>query len=60
VVNTLRLLGRWMRIFTIPIQSSVRNDVPIPYDTFFPESVLVDRLVNEINWLISLRDASEM
>jgi len=36
----------------------LRNDVPIAYDTFFPKPVLVDRLVNEINRLISLRDAS--
>jgi CheY-like chemotaxis protein len=35
----------------------LRNDVPIPYDTFFSKPVLVDRLVNEINRLVARRDA---
>jgi arsenic resistance protein ArsH len=33
-VNSLRILGRWMRMFTIPNQSSV----PMAYTQFTPES----------------------
>ena len=47
VVNTLRLLGRWMRMFTIPNQSSV----PMAYKEFDDEgrmkpSAYYDRMVD--------------
>ena len=47
VVNTLRLLGRWMRMFTIPNQSSV----PMAYKEFNDEgrmrpSPYYDRVVD--------------
>jgi arsenic resistance protein ArsH len=38
VVNTLRLLGRWMRMFTIPNQSSV----PKAYDEFHDDGRMKD------------------
>lgn len=37
-VNTLRVLGRWMRMFTIPNQSSV----PKAYDEFHPDGRMKD------------------
>ena len=37
-VNTLRLLGRWMRMFTIPNQSSVAK----AYDEFHPDGTMKD------------------
>jgi arsenic resistance protein ArsH len=37
-VNTLRLLGRWMRMFTIPNQSSV----PKAYDEFHEDGTMKD------------------
>lgn len=47
VVNTLRLLGRWMRMYTIPNQSSV----PIAYKAFDDDgrrrpSAYYDRVVD--------------
>jgi arsenical resistance protein ArsH len=46
-VNTLRLLGRWMRMFTIPNQSSVAK----AYEQFHPDGTMKasayrDRLVD--------------
>jgi arsenic resistance protein ArsH len=38
VVNTLRLLGRWMRMLTIPNQSSV----PKAYDEFHEDGTMKD------------------
>ncbi|MCA9525780.1 MAG: arsenical resistance protein ArsH [Myxococcales bacterium] len=38
VVNTLRLLGRWMRMITIPNQSSVAK----AYDEFHPDGTMKD------------------
>jgi arsenic resistance protein ArsH len=38
VVNTLRLLGRWMRMLTIPNQSSV----PKAYDEFYEDGTMKD------------------
>lgn len=38
VVNTLRILGRWMRMLTIPNQSSV----PKAYDEFHPDGRMKD------------------
>jgi arsenic resistance protein ArsH len=54
-VNTLRLLGRWMRMFTIPNQSSV----PAAYTQFTAEgrmiaSPLYDRLVDVMEELVKL------
>ena len=37
-VNTLRILGRWMRMFTIPNQSSV----PKAYQEFHPDGTMKD------------------
>jgi len=37
-VNTLRILGRWMRMFTIPNQSSVAK----AYDAFHPDGRMKD------------------
>jgi arsenical resistance protein ArsH len=63
-VNTLRLLGRWMRMFTIPNQSSV----PKAYDEFDEEglmkpSPLYDRVVDVMEELMKftllLRDRSD-
>jgi arsenic resistance protein ArsH len=63
-VNTLRLLGRWMRMFTIPNQSSVAK----AYDEFHPDGTMKDspyrdRLVDvmeelfKFTWL--LRDQAD-
>jgi arsenic resistance protein ArsH len=38
VVNNLRILGRWMRMLTIPNQSSV----PKAYDEFYPDGRMKD------------------
>ena len=63
-VNTLRVLGRWMRMFTIPNQSSV----PKAYDEFHPDgrmkdSPYRDRLVDVMEelWKFTLltRDVRE-
>ena len=53
VVNTLRLLGRWMRMFTIPNQSSV----PMAYKEFDDEgrmrpSSYYDRVVDVMEELV--------
>jgi arsenical resistance protein ArsH len=37
-VNTLRILGRWMRMFTIPNQSSVAK----AYEQFEPDGTMKD------------------
>jgi arsenic resistance protein ArsH len=55
VVNTLRLLGRWMRMFTIPNQSSV----PMAYKEFDEEgrmrpSGYYDRLVDVMEELFKM------
>jgi len=52
-VNTLRLLGRWMRMFTIPNQSSV----PKAYEEFdeagrMKRSSLYDRIVDVMEELV--------
>jgi len=52
-VNTLRLLGRWMRVFTIPNQSSV----PRAYEEFddngrMKPSPLYDRIVDVMEELV--------
>ena len=54
-VNTLRLLGRWMRMFTIPNQSSV----PKAYEQFDPAGrmlpgPLYDRVVDVMEELVRL------
>ncbi len=54
-VNTLRLLGRWMRMFTIPNQSSV----PKAYEQFDPTGrmspgPLYDRVVDVMEELVRL------
>jgi arsenic resistance protein ArsH len=63
-VNTLRLLGRWMRMFTIPNQSSV----PRAYEQFddagrMKPSANYDRVVDVMEELVRftwlLRDRSE-
>lgn len=55
VVNTLRLLGRWMRMFTIPNQSSV----PMAYQEFdeagrMRPSGYYDRVVDVMEELVKL------
>lgn len=55
VVNTLRLLGRWMRMFTIPNQSSV----PMAYKEFdeagrMRRSAYYDRLVDVMEELFKI------
>jgi arsenic resistance protein ArsH len=55
VVNTLRLLGRWMRMFTIPNQSSV----PMAYKEFddagrMRASAYYDRLVDVMEELFKM------
>jgi arsenic resistance protein ArsH len=55
VVNTLRLLGRWMRMFTIPNQSSV----PMAYKEFNGEgrmrqSAYYDRVVDVMEELFKM------
>jgi len=55
VVNTLRLLGRWMRMFTIPNQSSV----PMAYKEFDDEgrmrpSSYYDRVVDVMEELVKM------
>lgn len=55
VVNTLRLLGRWMRMFTIPNQSSV----PMVYKEFDDEgrmrpSAYYDRVVDVMEELFKI------
>jgi arsenic resistance protein ArsH len=55
VVNTLRLLGRWMRMFTIPNQSSV----PMAYKEFDEEgrmrrSAYYDRVVDVMEELFKM------
>jgi len=55
VVNTLRLLGRWMRMFTIPNQSSV----PMAYKEFDDDgrmrpSAYYDRLVDVMEELFKM------
>jgi len=55
VVNTLRLLGRWMRMFTIPNQSSV----PMAYKEFDEEgrmraSAYYDRMVDVMEELFKM------
>ena len=55
VVNTLRLLGRWMRMFTIPNQSSV----PMAYKEFDEEgrmrpSAYYDRVVDVMEELFKI------
>jgi arsenic resistance protein ArsH len=52
-VNTLRILGRWMRMFTIPNQSSVAK----AYDEFdeagrMKPSAYYDRIVDVIEELV--------
>jgi arsenic resistance protein ArsH len=51
-VNTLRLLGRWMRMFTIPNQSSVAK----AYDQFeggrMKPSAYYDRIVDVMGELV--------
>jgi arsenical resistance protein ArsH len=64
VVNQMRILGRWMRMFTIPNQSSV----PKAFQEFDPQdrmkpSAYYDRLVDVIEELVKftllLRDRSD-
>lgn len=55
VVNTLHLLGRWMRMFTIPDQSSV----PMAYEEFHDEgrmkpSAYYDRVVDVMEELFKI------
>jgi arsenic resistance protein ArsH len=55
VVNTLRLLGRWMRMFTIPNQSSV----PMAYKEFddagrMRQSAYYDRVVDVMEELFKM------
>jgi arsenic resistance protein ArsH len=55
VVNTLRLLGRWMRMFTIPNQSSV----PMAYKEFdeagrMRRSAYYDRVVDVMEELFKI------
>ena len=55
VVNTLRLLGRWMRMFTIPNQSSV----PMAYKEFddagrMRPSAYYDRVVDVMEELFKM------
>jgi arsenic resistance protein ArsH len=55
VVNTLRLLGRWMRMFTIPNQSSV----PMAYKEFdeagrMRPSAYYDRVVDVMEELVKM------
>jgi arsenic resistance protein ArsH len=55
VVNTLRLLGRWMRMFTIPNQSSV----PMAYKEFdeagrMRQSAYYDRVVDVMEELFKI------
>jgi arsenic resistance protein ArsH len=55
VVNTLRLLGRWMRMFTIPNQSSV----PMAYKEFdesgrMRPSAYYDRVVDVMEELFKV------
>ncbi len=55
VVNTLRLLGRWMRMFTIPNQSSV----PMAYKKFddagrMRPSAYYDRVVDVMEELFKI------
>ncbi|KRC02284.1 arsenical resistance protein ArsH [Duganella sp. Root198D2] len=55
VVNTLRLLGRWMRMFTIPNQSSV----PMAYKEFddagrMRPSAYYDRVVDVMEELVKI------
>lgn len=46
-VNTLRLLGRWMRMFTIPNQSSIVKAYPeFNEDSTMKDSVYRDRVVD--------------
>ena len=54
-VNTLRLLGRWMRMFTIPNQSSVAKAYgELSPDGTRKDSPDRDRLVDEVEELLQL------
>ena len=54
-VNTLRLLGRWMRMFTIPNQSSV----PKAYEEFDDAGRIVDVMQELVRVTVLLRPHAE-
>ena len=64
-VNQLRVLGRWMRMFTVPIQSSVPKTV-LKFDEHnrMKPSALYDRVVDVMEELVKftllLRDRPDL